>query len=68
MTQIPMHTLGTLRVPLSLFTDNMLMGGGRERWGEGKAVGGKGGEKERGRRGRRKGASASPVFLACTTV
>lgn len=48
-----MHTLGTLRVPLSLFTDNMLMGGGRERWGGGrrwegkevrkKGVGGEGG-------------------------
>lgn len=42
-----MHTLGTLRVPLSLFTDNMLMGGGRERWGEGKVGGGKGGGRER---------------------
>lgn len=54
MTQIPMHTLGTLRVPPGLFTDGMLMGGGRKMGGEGKEVGGKGVEgKGVGRKGER---------------
>lgn len=49
MTQIPMHTLGTLRVPPGLFTDGMLMGGGRKMGGEGKGWKGKGwGGKEKG--------------------
>lgn len=48
-----MHTLGTLRVPPSLFTDNMLMGGGREMRWEGKVGREKGGGRERWGRERR---------------
>lgn len=55
-----MHSLGTLRVPPGLFTDGMLMGGGRKmggrerRW-EGKGWKGKG-WKGKGWEGKKKGS------------